>query len=261
MCLNSNVNIKKAQNQFFFDQISILSAPMYDLERRIITLSSQILQYEDASLQEYARSIIPKKLYRCPRSTNQDNNLLKFEGQYLCEEADPTNGQADDDFVLSLAKWFKYELFSWVNKPKCTRCGLGGAPMEPQRTSPPATPLEHRGKASRVEVYKCTREGCGAVTRFPRFNDPKTLLSPEGRRGRCGEYANAFACVLRSVGYETRYVLDFTDHVWCEYFSYKQDRWVHVDPCEAKVDGCGIYEKGWGKKVSGVSPLSSASSS
>ena len=64
------------------------------------------------------------------------------------------NGQTDDDFVLTLAKWFKYELFSWVNKPKCERCGLGGAPMEAQRTSPPATPLEHTGKASRVEVSR-----------------------------------------------------------------------------------------------------------
>jgi peptide-N4-(N-acetyl-beta-glucosaminyl)asparagine amidase len=108
--------------------------------------------------------------------------------------------------------------------------------------------LEYTGRASRVEVYKC--KSCGAVTRFPRFNDPKTLLSPEGRRGRCGEYANAFTCILRSVGFEARYVLDFTDHVWCEYYSYKQDRWIHIDPCEAKVDGCGVYEKGWNKKLS-----------
>lgn len=38
-------------------------------------------------------------------------------------------------------------------------------------------------------------------------------------------------------------MLDLTDHVWCEYWSEKLDRWVHIDPCEAKVDGAGIYEK------------------
>lgn len=36
------------------------------------------------------------------------------------------------------------------------------------------TPEEASAKASRVELYGCT--GCGAETRFPRYNDPAKLL-------------------------------------------------------------------------------------
>ncbi len=32
--------------------------------------------------------------------------------------------------------------------------------------------------------------------------------------------------------FDARYVLDWTDHVWCEVFSESQQRWLHVDPCE-----------------------------
>jgi hypothetical protein len=33
-------------------------------------------------------------------------------------------------------------------------------------------------------------------------------------------------------GFETRYVVDLTDHVWVEVFSERLDRWVHLDCCE-----------------------------
>eukprot|EP00520_Triparma_pacifica_P012408 CAMPEP_0118636226 /NCGR_PEP_ID=MMETSP0785-20121206/2501_1 /TAXON_ID=91992 /ORGANISM="Bolidomonas pacifica, Strain CCMP 1866" /LENGTH=398 /DNA_ID=CAMNT_0006527321 /DNA_START=103 /DNA_END=1297 /DNA_ORIENTATION=- len=193
------------------------------IRRRLADLSTQLLQYEDPQLIQYARTVIPERLL---------------------------NRTVDEKLVLDLVIWFKCELFTWVNKPKCVQCGKSGKEMVPQASCPPVSPLEKAGRASRVEVYRCSRPGCGATTRFPRYNDPKILLSPAGRRGRCGEYANAFTCVLRAVGFEARYVLDFTDHVWCEFFSEKESRWIHVDPCEAKVDSCGIYEKGWNKKLS-----------
>ncbi len=42
--------------------------------------------------------------------------------------------------------------------------------------------LQQAGMASVTEVYQCTVGTCSAMTRFPRYNDPKTLL--RWRKGR-----------------------------------------------------------------------------
>lgn len=51
---------------------------------------------------------------------------------------------------------------------------------------------------------------------------------------RCGEYANLFGAVCRAVGCETRYVVDWTDHVWTEVRVL--DEWIMVDSCEGVVN-------------------------
>ncbi|GMH92501.1 hypothetical protein TL16_g12366 [Triparma laevis f. inornata] len=227
-----------------------------DLSRKIGSLPSTVEQYEDPSLQAFARSVIPPHLFRCDAVTSavgnacRNNTNVHFDFNYLGEEFSPSCGQIDDDFAMSLVRWFKFGFFKWY-KPKCAKCDRGGPDVESVGVVGPSTEVEVRGKASRVEVYRCKL--CKKEFRFPRFNDCRTLLTEGvGRQGRCGEFANAFTCILRAVGFEARYVLDLTDHVWCEYWSEKLDRWVHIDPCEAKVDGAGIYEKGWGKKLNYV---------
>jgi peptide-N4-(N-acetyl-beta-glucosaminyl)asparagine amidase len=102
---------------------------------------------------------------------------------------------------------------------------------------------EIKWEASVIEVYNCPL--CFTVTRFPRYNHPGKLL--ETRGGRCGEWANVKILLIMkmfliffsvfpyfvgltlkifffwikkfffsSLGFETRWILDFTDHVWQE---------------------------------------------
>lgn len=71
----------------------------------------------------------------------------------------------------------------------------------------------------------------------------------ESRNGRCGEWANCFTSLCIALGHESRYVLDWTDHVWTECFITAEQRWVHLDPCENAYDTPKVYERGWGKKL------------
>lgn len=147
-----------------------------------------------------------------------------------------------------LLAFFKNQFFTWVNAPSCLVCHSAER-MKAIGVRGPQTEEEYTGLASRVEVYSC--EACnGTVTPFPRFNHPLALL--KHRKGRCGEWANCFATMAIASRFETRFVLDLTDHVWAEVFSPDQQRWIHCDPCENVFDGPLMYESGWNKKLSWV---------
>lgn len=70
-------------------------------------------------------------------------------------------------------------------------------------------------------------------------------LCTETRQGRCGEFANCKALVLRAMGFEVRHVTDWTDHVWVEVYSDAQQRWIHCDSDENH-----LYERAMNKKLS-----------
>lgn len=93
-----------------------------------------------------------------------------------------------------------------------------------------------------MKVYYCPK--CDAnTTTFPRYNRAAKLL--ETRKGRCGEYANLFGLFCRAAGFETRLVLDWSDHLWTEV--RLGDSWVMADGCEGVIDKPSMYEHGWGK--------------
>ncbi|KAI2498344.1 Transglutaminase protease [Fragilaria crotonensis] len=135
---------------------------------------------------------------------------------------------------------------TWVNTPPCETCGAGADEIEPKEPRGPTTEEEREGQADRVEVYQCKR--CAAITTFPRYNSVRKLL--ETRKGRCGEYANLFGLYCRAAGFETRYVMDWTDHVWVEVLV--GDEWIMADSCEGIINKPSMYESGWGKKLNWI---------
>lgn len=153
-------------------------------------------------------------------------------------------------FLQRLARYFKKDVMTWVNQPSCQSCAGSTDEMQYRQTRGPQTDDERSGRASRVEVYEC--QNCHHTTSFPRYNNPHAIF--DSRQGRCGEYANLFGAYCRAVGLETRYISDFTDHVWTE--CYIGQKWVMVDSCEGVIDEPSMYEAGWGKKLNYILAVS-----
>ncbi|KAK4693395.1 peptide-N4-(N-acetyl-beta-glucosaminyl)asparagine amidase, partial [Phenoliferia sp. Uapishka_3] len=205
--------------------------------RRITNLDRDMDKYEDPALLDFTISLLPlQELYD--------------SADLLLQQSSPTSPQQSlthtDALVTSLCTWFKASFFKWVDPIL--------HPLPPHDALEPAgsgtlTDSEIAGGAGRVELWRSPRDG--RVVRFPRYNDPRKVL--EERKGRCGEWANAFCACLRALGVRARYIFNTEDHVWCEYFSEAESaekgRWVHVDPCEASTDAPLTYALGWGKNM------------
>jgi len=191
---------------------------------RINSGTRQMMAYEDAQLQALVMRTVP---------------VAELEKRAK-ECADPLPGR--DQVLKELTRWFKKDFFKWFNPPACANCG---EKMACKGMVQPL-PAEAQYGAGRVELYQCAKQ-CYPF-RYPRYNHPAKLL--QTRTGRCGEFANCFAACARAMGFETRWVLDFTDHVWVEVYSDHSKRWLHVDPCEDKISTPLMYEAGWNKKLS-----------
>eukprot|EP00178_Gracilaria_changii_P027987 TRINITY_DN939_c0_g1_i1.p2 TRINITY_DN939_c0_g1~~TRINITY_DN939_c0_g1_i1.p2 ORF type:complete len:431 (+),score=48.54 TRINITY_DN939_c0_g1_i1:42-1334(+) len=187
-----------------------------------------VLEYEDPGLQQKALKVVPL------------DNLTKLAQESFGKQEYPSVRHA---LFKQALHWFKHSFFTWVDVPDCWSCGKKTALIEVVQPSP----SEAKYRASRTEVFGCA--SCGAHSRFPRYNDAAKLL--ETRRGRCGEWAQAFTLITRSLGFRVRSVHDWTDHVWTEVYLPEDStgRWVHADSCEDIMDEPLLYEKGWGKKL------------
>ncbi|KAL8581107.1 hypothetical protein ACOMHN_033555 [Nucella lapillus] len=205
---------------------------------RIQSNLEHVKLYEVPNLQLKARTTIPVPLL-------QQEAEARFRSLQQSAGGQDTPGvDIKDCLLLELLKWFKTSFFRWVDSPPCEQCG--GSTQHAGSAEP--TPAELAWGGGRVEMHAC--HACGERTRFPRYNHPGKLL--DTRRGRCGEWANCFTLCCRALGFEARYVLDWTDHVWTEVYSETQKRWLHCDPCENVCDKPLLYEEGWGKKLTYV---------
>ncbi|XP_053525154.1 peptide-N(4)-(N-acetyl-beta-glucosaminyl)asparagine amidase isoform X2 [Artibeus jamaicensis] len=195
-----------------------------------------VLVYENPVLQEKALACIPVQELK-KRSQEKLSQARKL---------DKGTNLSDEDFLLlELLHWFKEEFFQWVDDISCSKCG-GKTKSRGEALFPNDDEL--KWGANRVEDHYCG--ACQLSSRFPRYNNPEKLL--ETRCGRCGEWANCFTLCCRALGFEARYVWDYTDHVWTEVYSPSQQRWLHCDACEDVCDKPLLYEIGWGKKLSYV---------
>ena len=171
-----------------------------------------IANYKDPETQKRIKELVPKR---------KENSTSK-------------------EYVKELLHWFKKEFFSWCNKPKCPVCD-SDKNIQTVGTAP-SNQYERSYQSYKTEIYTCV--GCeGIEVRFPRYNSPLKLL--QTKTGRCGEWANLFGCILYTCGFKTRFISNYEDHVWDEFYNEEEKRWIHVDPCEEAYDTPLVYEQGW----------------
>lgn len=242
---HTHIDTRKLDNDMKLALGRLLGDGRHDAELRKLFINrlriyhAQTEALENADKQATALKVMP------PRDELQRRmeELRKKDGYSIDEMSD----------TLALTKvvlqWFKHECFQWVDKPSCWSCPSTPDDIRLQTVCAPSSSEVTRGAAARTEVYGCAK--CGAVTRFPRYEDPEFLLQTT-KRGRCGEWAKAFGLCVRALGIDGRMVHDWTDHVWVEVWCDRERRWVHADACEDIMDEPLLYEKGWGKKLTYV---------
>lgn len=209
------------------DRKLLTSHPFY---AQVLSLSNHVNKYQKPGLSDTALEAIDLgRIYSDADTSSASDESLGYQ----------------DHLIKALLKWFKEDYFTWINLPKCHICNSdteGIGPGDP-------TPDDLQKGAGRVELYRC-KANSDHIERFPRYDDPETLLT--WRRGRCGEYANCFTLLCIALGSRARWVWNAEDHVWTEVYSDKLKRWVHCDACENAWDQPQLYSVGWGKKMSYV---------
>jgi len=159
----------------------------------------------------------------------------------------------------------------------CEHCQATGAVFQGNQPPNDVERLESSW-IDTTEVYLCP--ACQQNTRFPRYLAAMPIV--RRKSGRCSEYSLLLYRILRCLGHETRWVVDWANHVWVEVRlplpklpkdsqqqpQYRSDttattsmditasksnnviegapRWIHLDPCEAALDLPLLYQE-WGK--------------
>lgn len=80
-----------------------------------------------------------------------------------------------------------------------------------------------------------------------RHNYPFEII--EYGQGKCREFSVLFTAICLANGYRARLILDMSDHVWAEVWDAKQDKWIHVDPSERRINDPWMYERDWKKNL------------
>ena len=156
-----------------------------------------------------------------------DEEMLKELRLWLQEQwgIDDTGTSTFDDIIYSpsrsvtgslealraVMKWFKASYPYYYDRCLRQDCGNTEDNTFIGYLAPNGDEKKHN--SSRVELIHCST--CERVSRFPRYNDAIKVLF-ESRRGRCGEYSVAALALAESLGYSSRWVVDWADHVWIE---------------------------------------------
>jgi len=156
------------------------------LLRRVNANAEHVKLFEDPATQAKAREKIPVARLQ--------------QAAEAAAGASATPAKVKDELLTQLLAWFKGDFFSWTNNVPCEACGSGETECSGQEA--PNLIEQIGGSAGGVEVYHCG--GCSHLTRFPRYNNPLTLL--DTRKGRCGEWANCFTLCARAMGFDARHV-------------------------------------------------------
>ena len=221
---------------------------------RVRANAMHVRAYENEATVLAALKCVPLPLLHTRSLKRMASADADADADAVAEEAAETLKQKRaryrDALLREVSHWFKNDFFKWVNSPSCERCGAGGChAINGGQLGLGPTAEERRWGANRVEVYTCSDASCGfGNTRFPRYNSPLKLF--QTRRGRCGEWANAFTSLCRALAFDARHVSDWSDHVWTEVWSDLHHRWLHCDSCEDAIDAPLMYESGWGKSLS-----------
>ncbi|CEM34555.1 unnamed protein product [Vitrella brassicaformis CCMP3155] len=198
------------------------------------------------------------------RHLTRDYDRKSIERLQQHQHQHRSSSEAIEDEIKRLLAWFR-ETFPYYHGfcPECTN--QDGSPRRGRFIGATfANEAERRRNASITEIYLCdarkdtdtdtsgeeseadelgsSSDGCRRVYRFPRYRASAQIL--RSKQGRCGEYSRLFHRVLESLGFASRWVIDWDDHVWVEMLLL--DKWVHIDPCEAALDAPLLYES-WGK--------------
>ncbi|KAL0214407.1 hypothetical protein P9112_006591 [Eukaryota sp. TZLM1-RC] len=219
--------------------------------QQCLGLMQQRSEYETPHLQSHVLKHIPilpllqDSLTHGASPPFVDTSSPSFESVVRSQLTICHESECAEKLFKGVLDWF-HSTFQFVKQLSCEVC------QSQTESAGRAQPNfnEQIGRAQIVELYKCTK--CSHFTRFPRYNSVIAIL--ESKRGRCGEFVQAFACILRSLLFKVRIVNDFKDHLWVEIRSpfINNGHWTHVDPCEKSVNKPLLYSKGWKKKYSMV---------